>query len=299
MKFYYSDTFNIPLPEKHKFPGQKYKMLRERLISQKILSTEQLLESPLCSREDLSLAHSQTYINEFTEGTLDPQAMRRLGFPWSEHLVKRSLATVGGALAAADSALKFGISGQLAGGTHHAHRDFGSGYCVFNDFAVTALKLIRDQKRKRVAIIDLDVHQGDGNAAICKPHKDVFVFSMHGQKNFPFRKFESDLDIGLPDGCSDEEYLQHLEEGLKVVEGFDPEFVLFQTGVDVLDCDRLGRLTLSYQGLKERDDCVLKWCKNRSIPVSMGIGGGYAVPIEQSVKGYVQTYAVAKSIFGF
>jgi acetoin utilization deacetylase AcuC-like enzyme len=299
MKFYYSDTFNIPLPEKHKFPGSKYGMLRQELVDQKILSESQLFESPLCSVEDLLLAHSEKYVSEFNEGTLDPQALKRIGFPWSEHLVKRSLATVGGALAAADAALEFGISGQLAGGTHHSHRDYGSGYCVFNDFAVTAFSLIAKKKAQRVAIVDLDVHQGDGNASICSGRDDVFVFSMHGQKNFPFRKFSSDLDIGLPDECGDREYLQNLQLGLESVEAFHPDFILYQAGVDILECDYLGRLKISYEGLDRRDRVVMNWAKSRGIPISMGIGGGYAQPIEQSVKGYVQTYSTAKSIFKF
>lgn len=299
MKFYYSDTFNIPLPEKHKFPGDKYRMLRQELINSKILSEDQLCESPLCSQEDLLLAHSDKYVTEFIEGRLDPKDLRRIGFPWSEHLVKRSLATIGGALAAADSALEFGISGQLAGGTHHAHRDYGSGYCVFNDFAVTALKLLSQKKVKKIAIVDLDVHQGDGNASICAQRPEIFVFSMHGQKNFPFRKFESDLDIGLPDGCEDEVYLKNLTLGLKAVEDFKPDFILYQAGVDILACDRLGRFNISYKGLEQRDRTVLEWAKNKGLPLSMGIGGGYAVPIEQSVKGYVQTYKVLKSIYKF
>lgn len=299
MRVFYSDTFNLPLPEKHRFPNTKYRLLRETLLRDGILSEDQLHLSPLIDREDVLRAHDEAYVDAFESGRLDEKAIRRIGFPWSDFLVTRTRATAGGAVAAAHAALEDGIAGQLAGGTHHAHRDFGSGYCIYNDFAIAALNLLETGLARRVAIIDLDVHQGDGNAAILKGHAGSFVFSMHGQKNFPFRKHVSDLDIPLPDGMEDDAYLDALDRHLPAVFAFAPDLVLYQSGVDPLVEDKLGRLNLSHRGLMARDDRVLSECRSRGIPVSMGIGGGYADPISASIEAYANTYRVAKRIYGF
>ncbi len=225
--------------------------------------------------------------------------IRRIGLPWSESLVERVRATMGGAVAAMRSAVEHGFSGQLSGGTHHAHADFGSGYCVLNDFALAGVTALDADLADRVAIVDLDVHQGDGNAAIFAGHPRVFVLSLHGEKNFPFRKAVSDLDIGLPDGTEDYAYLRNLHHGLEAVIGFRPELVLYQCGVDPLVHDKLGRLSLSYEGLAARDRLVFETFAKRGIPVSMGVGGGYCDPIELSVAAYVNTVAMAKDIHGF
>ena len=299
MKFFYSDTFDIPLPPKHRFPGSKYSQLRSELIDQGFLTSDQLIESPLASKDEIELAHSKDYIEEFFSGEIDLKKMKRIGFPWSEHLVKRIRATMGGAIAASEAALNDGLSGQLAGGTHHAHYDYGGGYCIFNDFAISALKLIKDKKVDRVAIVDLDVHQGDGNASLLKENKNVFVLSLHGEKNYPFKKFPSDLDVPLPDQCGDELYINKLNESLETLEEFKPEFVLFQAGVDVLEHDRLGRLNITYNGLRKRDEIIFKRFEKKGVPISMAIGGGYSDPIRHSVKAYAQTYEVAKKIYKF
>jgi acetoin utilization deacetylase AcuC-like enzyme len=299
MLFYYSDHFDIPLPPKHPFPGRKYSQLREVLIQRGVLSSELLRPSPQLDPKDLLHVHCPNYVEQFLTGSLPVPVMKRIGFPWSEHLVQRTLATIGGAVASAQTALELGLSGQLAGGTHHAHRDYGLGYCIFNDFAVAADHLLRTKKVDRVAIVDLDVHQGDGNASLLGHRPDVFIFSMHGEKNFPFKKFNSDLDIPLPDGCEDPEYLHHLESGMEQVLGFRPDLVLYQAGVDILKEDRLGRLNISMEGLSQRDHIVLSRCQQRGIPVSMAIGGGYADPIDHSVMAYAQTYEVAQRIHGF
>jgi len=298
-KFFYSDHFDIPLPEKHRFPNKKYSELRRRLLAEGILNEQQLNSSPLAETEDLKLSHSDRYVEGFYNGSLPEKEMKRIGFPWSEHLVTRSRATVGGAIAASLQALKTGISGQLAGGTHHAHFDYGSGYCIFNDFAVVSKKLTSEGVVKKIAIVDLDVHQGDGNASILKSDKNIFVFSMHGAKNFPFRKFDSDLDIPLPDGCGDKLYLDSLQQGLSEVLSFGPELILYQAGVDILEQDRLGRMNISLDGLLKRDLMVFELFKNQKVPVSMAIGGGYSDPIRHSVDGYVQTYSAAKTVYGF
>lgn len=299
MQFFYSAAHDLPLPAGHRFPGQKYGMLRRKLLSDAIVGAEMLALAPQAGREDLLRAHDAGYVDAFERGTLDAKALRRIGLPWSDHLVRRSRATVGGALAAARSALRTGLSGQLAGGTHHAHRDFGSGYCVFNDFAVTALAVLAKGWVKRVAIVDLDVHQGDGNAAILADEPRVFVFSMHCDSNFPFRKVPSDLDVALPDGTEDAAYLRALHEAMPAVLAFRPELVLYQAGVDPLREDRLGRMNLSLAGLMGRDRLVLSQCSGAGIPVSMAIGGGYADPINATVEAYANTYRVARNVYGF
>ncbi len=299
MKFFYSDSFNLNLPSGHRFPSTKYGMLRQALIEDRVLRPDQLVTAPSVSDVDLHRAHAPGYVAAIDNGSIDEQAMRRIGFPWSKHIARRARATMGGAILAAKSALKHALSGQLAGGTHHAHYDFGSGYCVFNDFAVAALALRAQALVERVAIIDLDVHQGDGNASILTPRDDVFVFSVHGAKNFPFRKCASDLDIELPDGVGDDAYLDALQNALPAIWAFKPDIVLYQAGVDPLDADRLGRMALSHDGLIKRDRLILSECKRRSIPVSMAIGGGYADPIAQSVLAYANTYRVAKELWQF
>ena len=299
MKFFYSDTFNLNLPPGHRFPGTKYTMLRRTLLEDGVIDASALHASPLASDTDLLRAHDRDYIRSIETGTIDKSAMRRIGFPWSKHVANRARATMGGAILAARAALEDGLSGQMAGGTHHAHYDFGAGYCVYNDFAIAALTMLEEASVARVAIIDLDVHQGDGNAAILSSRDDVFVLSLHGEKNFPFRKVQSDLDVNLPDGIEDEAYLEALTEALPAIWAFNPDLVLYQAGVDPLSEDKLGRMALTHQGLIKRDEMVLSECKARGIPVSMAIGGGYADPIELSVMAYANTYRVAKDIWGF
>ncbi len=274
-------------------------MLHALLLKDDILQAAQLAESLPASDESILRAHAASFVAQFENGELEEKAIKRIGFPWSPELVRRVRATVGGAIAAAETAQEYGISGQLAGGTHHAHPMFGSGYCVYNDQAVAALHMLASGTVERVAIIDLDVHQSDGSAAIFADNPSVFVFSMHGKKNFPFRKFPADLDVALPDGTGDEDYLRALSDHLPAVFEFRPDFVLYQAGVDPLAEDRLGRLALTYNGLIRRDRAVLHACKGHGIPVSMAIGGGYADPIQASVKAYANTYRVAKDIHRF
>ncbi len=274
-------------------------MLHTLLLKDGILQEAQLAESLPASDESILRAHAADFVAQFENGELEEKAMKRIGFPWSRELVRRVRATAGGAIAAAETALEYGISGQLAGGTHHAHPTFGSGYCVYNDQAVAALHLLAAGIVERVAIIDLDVHQGDGSAAIFADNPSVFVFSMHGEKNFPFRKFPADLDVALPDGTGDKDYLRALADHLPAVFEFRPDLILYQAGVDPLAEDKLGRLALTYDGLIQRDQAVLNACKGRGIPVSMAIGGGYADPIEASVTAYANTYRVAKKLHRF
>ena len=297
MLFFYPDTPDLPLPPGHRFPAGKYSMLRERIVTEGTLGHARLVKSPVSTVVELTLAHDAAYISAVLDGTLSADIQRRIGLPWSETLVARSRATTGGSIAAARSALETGLSGQLAGGTHHAHRDFGSGYCVFNDLAVAALTLLAEARVERIAIIDLDVHQGDGNAAILADNPSVFVLSLHGEKNFPFRKVPSTLDIGLPDGTEDQAYMRALAGALEHIAEFRPELVLYLSGADPLKSDTLGRLALTFEGLEERDRMVFQFCRRRGIPVSIAIGGGYADPITDSVQAYATTFRVARQVF--
>ncbi len=295
--FYYSERYTLPLPPDHRFPIQKYEMIRDRLLAEKILNTEQIRESPLASKDELMLAHDLEYILGIECGVLPRESFVRIGFPWSEALWLRSCATVGGLLAATQEALKTGVSGNLAGGTHHAHRDRGEGYCVFNDIAVCARYLKKHGLAKRIAIIDLDVHQGNGNSSILGQDEGVFIFSIHGEKNYPFKKIPSHLDIALPDQADDLLFHSALDQGMPHVEAFNPDFIFYQMGVDGLKEDKLGRMALTHQGLMERDRKVFNFAFRNQIPVVLSLGGGYADPIESSVEAYVNTYRTLKEIY--
>lgn len=299
MRFYYPDVEDLPLPAGHRFPIGKYRLLRSAVERDDILPKASLTASPPVGPDDLLRAHGAAYVGAMLDGSVSKDIIRRIGLPWSETLMRRSRATVGGAMMAARSALEHGVSGQLAGGTHHAHRDFGSGFCVFNDLAVTALTLLEEKAVDRIAILDLDVHQGDGNAAILKERPDVFIVSLHGEKNFPFRKVPSDLDVELPDGTEDAAYIEALREALPAVAAFKPDLLLYLSGADPLKQDKLGRLSLSFEGLAERDRIVFELCRRRGIPVSIAIGGGYADPIADSVTAYANTFRTAREVFRF
>lgn len=296
MKVFYSDFYSLDLPSGHRFPMSKYKQLRNYLIEQKIISESELHESPLATDEQLELAHDPKYVASMKDGTIDPAIIRKIGFPWSINLYLRSCATVGGALASANWALTDGIAGNLAGGTHHAHYASGAGYCVFNDIAVATRSFHKEKPNLKVAIIDLDVHQGDGNSSILVNDKNVFIFGIHGEKNYPFIKVPSHLDIALPDGVQDKEYLKALHIGMEAVKNFGPDFIFYQTGVDPLIYDALGKMSLSFEGLMQRDRIVLEYALKSKIPISLALGGGYAKPIEKSVEAYANTYRVVKSL---
>ena len=296
--FFFPDTPDLPLPERHRFPGGKYRQLREKVILEDTLGRARLAPSPAATIEQLQRAHCENYVRAVLTGTLPREAQRRIGIPWSTTLARRSRATVGGSLAAARMALEHGISGQLAGGTHHAHRDFGSGFCTFNDLAVAALTLLDEGVVRRIAILDVDVHQGDGNAAILTPETQTLVVSIHGAKNFPFRKVASDIDIALPDGTGDDDYLAALAQAWTAIERFKPDLVCYLAGADPLDVDSLGRLSLSMAGLARRDAFVLENCRTLDLPVAIVAGGGYAKPISATVEAYAQTLALARDVFG-
>ncbi len=290
----YCDHYRFSLPDGHKFPLAKYRLLRERLQG----DPRFLLEpSELASRAAVLRVHDPGYANGFLSGTLEPQVMRRIGFPWSPELVARTLASAGGTLLAVKTALETGFGGTLAGGTHHAFRDAGAGFCVFNDLAIAIGWARAEAAIQRAAIIDLDVHQGDGTASIFSGDPGVFTLSLHGARNFPFRKQSSALDVELPDGTDDEFYLAALQPALHRVWEFAPQLVLFQAGVDALSTDRLGRLALTLHGLRQRDLLVIGEAHRRGIPLLITIGGGYSDPIEQTVEAHAQTFQTAAEIY--
>jgi acetoin utilization deacetylase AcuC-like enzyme len=257
----------------------------------------ELAPAPFAGAEEIALAHDPDYVRAVLNGTIDARAMRRIGFPWSEQLVRRTLASVGGTLAAARAAMASGIGGNLAGGTHHAFRHEGSGFCVFNDLAVAILTLRRDGLAARAAVIDLDVHQGDGTAAIFEGDEAVLTLSLHGENNFPFRKQRSRIDVGLADGTGDEEYLERLRDALSRVMDAVVDVIFYQSGVDGLAGDRLGRLALTHEGLKARDRMVLEAAKKHGIPLVITLGGGYGDPIERTVQAHANTFRQAAEMF--
>ncbi len=298
MKVFYADIYVLPLPPGHRFPIQKYRMVREALLSEGVLRSDELIIPQAATSDIIKLAHTAEYVDAIYDGTVDRLIMRRIGFPWSSELVIRAFTIVGGALASAQEALRAGIAGNLAGGTHHALPNAGEGFCVFNDLAVVALYLLKQGLVRRVAIVDLDVHQGNGNAAILGGRDDVYILSMHGAKNYPFRKVPSTEDIDLPDNTEDEEYLRLLKPALERVVAWKPDIVLYQAGVDPLKEDTLGRLSLSMNGLARRDQLVFEACQTHGIPLSLAMGGGYAQPIDQTVQAHVQTYRLLKHVYG-
>jgi len=297
VRVFYCDHFEVVLPPKHRFPMHKYGLLRERLAGAGILREEDLAPATTAPLEDLFAVHDAGYVQGFLEGNLPRKVVQRIGFPWSEEMVMRSLGSVGSTLAAVDAALEDGLSGTLAGGTHHAYRDFGSGYCVFNDLAVAARRVLDRGAVQRVLIFDVDVHQGDGTASIFEDDPRVFTCSIHGERNFPSRKQRSDLDVPLPDDTGDEAYLAALDGALdEAMERSRPELVLYQGGVDVLAVDRLGRMALSERGVEERDRRALARFRGEGLPVALTLGGGYADPVEASVSAYAGTYRVARAL---
>ncbi|TAE28625.1 MAG: histone deacetylase [Candidatus Kapaibacterium sp.] len=298
MKVFYSDVYVLPLPEGHRFPITKYRLVRNGLVEQGIVRETELHLSRPTSPDVVKLAHAPHYVEAIQNGTVERMIMRRIGFPWTPELVVRSFTIVGGAIMSAEEALQHGIAGNLAGGTHHALWDAGEGFCVFNDLAIVTMSLLTRVLVRRVAIIDLDVHQGNGNSAILGGREDVYILSLHGEKNYPFRKVPSTVDIDLPDNTSDAEYLPLVQREVARVLAWKPDIVLYQAGVDPLLEDSLGRLSLTMAGLAERDRIVFDACKAAQIPVSVAMGGGYAKPIERTVEAHIQTYKVLREVYG-
>jgi acetoin utilization deacetylase AcuC-like enzyme len=300
LKAFYADHFVLPLPEGHRFPMVKYSQLRARVGAE--LPTVQLCEPAAATDGQIALAHHPEYLEQLVHGRLSAQAQRVLGFPWSLAMVERSRRSTGATIEACRAALIDGASANLAGGTHHAYADRGEGFCCLNDMAVAA-RLIQAETQqaetlknsrpiKRVMIIDLDVHQGNGTAAILKNDPSVFTLSVHGQSNYPFRKESSSLDIGLPDGTSDDVYLSTVQDALRIsLEQFSPDFILYLAGADVYEGDRLGRLKISMDGCRQRDQLVIDFARRLGLPIAAAMGGGYCPKIEETVAVHFNTIA--------
>lgn len=277
MRCAYHPDYTVPLPPTHPFPMAKYRLLYERLRAAGLLTDAGLIEPAEAALKDLALVHTEGYLAQLAAGTLEPAAVRRIGVPWSPALWRRSRLAVQGTLEAARAALVDGLAANLAGGTHHAFPGHGEGFCLLNDVAVAIRVLQRDGRVRQVLVVDLDVHQGNGTAAIFEADPRVYTFSMHGERNYPTRKMRSTRDVGLEDGIADDEYLallqRHLEE---ILAGFAPDLVFYLAGVDTVRGDRYGRLALSDAGLRRRERCVLEACASRKLPLAITIAGGYA-----------------------
>jgi acetoin utilization deacetylase AcuC-like enzyme len=297
MLAFHSDAHSLALPPGHRFPQSKYRLLREHFEREPGLLRMQ--PAPAAGEGELALVHTQDYIEAVLLGRLSAAQQREIGFPWSPSMAERSRRSVGASIAAARAALAEGVAANMAGGTHHAYADKGSGYCVFNDVAVAARLMQTEWSRShrsslRVLVIDLDVHQGNGTAAIFRDDSSVFTFSMHGERNFPFRKEASDLDVALPDGCGDADYLGALDAALEEIWArWQPGLAFYLAGADPHEGDRLGRLKLSYEGLAERDRRVLAALGERRIPVALSMAGGYGHDLATTVGVQVNTLTLA------
>lgn len=297
MRIYASDRFVLPLPAGHRFPMLKYRLLRERVEQAGLAGADGASEPPAVSDAELLRAHDAGYVHKVMRGELSPREQRRIGFPWSMEMVERSRRSAGATLAAARAALQQGVGVNLAGGTHHAFRDHGEGYCVFNDAAVAALTLQTEGLIKRALVLDCDVHQGNGTASILAADPSIFTFSIHAANNFPFRKEVSDLDVELADGTGDVEYLQALEHGVcRALPSAQPDMVIYLAGADPYEGDRLGRLALTRAGLEARDRMVFEWCAAASLPVVVTMAGGYGRCIEDTVDIHFNSVRLAHEI---
>lgn len=291
MRIFYCDHFVLPLPEGHRFPIDKYGLLRDR-VSCADLGELEVPEA--ASDEELVRVHEARYLERVREGTLTRDEVRRIGFPWSPELVERSRRSVGGTIAASRAALADGVAVNLAGGTHHAFPDRGEGFCVFNDVAVATRALCSSAPEIRVAVLDLDVHQGNGTAAVFAGDPDVFTLSVHGRNNFPFRKEPGDLDLELPDGADDGTFLDAVERGVsQALTRARPGLAFYLAGADPFEDDRLGRLAVTKQGLARRDELVFDACGSAGVPVAVVMGGGYAQDIDDTVDIHFNTVASA------
>jgi acetoin utilization deacetylase AcuC-like enzyme len=296
MKAFYSDHFVLPLPPEHRFPMRKYSRLRERILQTCLVEPGKLYIPEPVNDEQILRCHDADYLERVKTGTLSQQEIRRIGFPWSLQMVERSRRASGGTVGACLAALEDGTAVNLAGGTHHACRDHGEGYCVFNDTVIAARDMQARGFVRRVLVVDCDVHQGNGTAQITHGDPTIFTFSIHGEKNFPFRKFPSDLDLGLPDSVGDEEYLATLEEGLdRALFLARPDLVIYVSGADPFAGDRLGKLALTKARLRRRDELVIGRLREAGLPVAVAMGGGYAENIEDIVDIHWQTVSVAAS----
>ena len=297
MQVFYTPRYYADIGQGHIFPIRKFELVRDKLLAEGTLQPAELIEPTPANLDDVLLVHTEDYVSRLCSGDLTTKEIRRLGLPWSESLVRRSFYATGGTIAAARAALAAGYSSNLAGGTHHSFTDRGEGFCVLNDVAI-AIRALRARKLfRRVAIVDCDVHQGNGTATIFAGDRDTFTFSMHGANNYPLFKAQSSLDVELPDGTTDDEYLDSLAKHLPVVFQHDPEIVFYLAGADPYAGDKLGRLSVSIEGLRERDAFVLRECYEREVPVATVMSGGYAKDINDTIEIHCNTIRMVKEVF--
>ena len=297
MRVFYDDHHPLPLPPRHRFPIAKYGRVRAALVDRGIVAAADLCASDPAPVDAVLTVHARAYVTAVLDGALDHRAIRALGFPWSAELVTWALAGVGGTLGAARAALANGVGGNLGGGNHHAAADRCGGFCLFNDLAIATTVLLAEGAVARVLILDVDVHQGDGTAEILAAEPRAFTCSLHSAQSYPFDKKRSDRDVALPDGADDEAFLAALRDALAAaIDHARPDLLLYQAGVDALREDRMGRLSMTHSGLRERDRFVFDTARRLGIPVAITLGGGYAVPIDISVEAHVATYAIAREL---
>lgn len=298
LRIAYHPIFKHKLPLGHRFPMSKYELLQQQLLHEGTCEEANFFEPSRPSTQDLLAVHTESYINSLQQGTLDPRAARKIGFPLSKKLVEREHIITQGTIEGTLFALEHGIAMNIAGGTHHAYANHGEAFCLFNDQAIGARSLQKQGPVKKILVIDLDVHQGNGTAHIFKEDPSVFTFSMHGANNYPFKKEKSDLDIALADGTNDELYLKTLKNTLpKLLEAQQPDFIFYLSGVDILASDKLGKLGCTIAGCKERDRYVLTSCKKLNIPVQISMGGGYSPDIKIIIESHANTYRLAQEIY--
>ena len=298
LKVAYSKIYNHPLPENHRFPMEKYDLIPKKLIAEKTFSKNNFFEPGILNKEDVLLTHTNDYYNKLVSQSLSKKEIRPIGFPLSKLLIEREKKIAQGTIECVSFSIKNGISMNIAGGTHHAFADKGEGFCMLNDQAIAANYLLYNDLAKKILIIDLDVHQGNGTASIFKNDMNVFTLSFHGKKNYPFKKEKSDLDIEFDDGTEDIEYLTKLEDVIpNIIKILNPDFIFYLSGVDILKTDKLGRLSLSIEGCKKRDSIILNLCKTFNIPLQISMGGGYSKNIEDIVNAHCNTFRLAKEIY--
>ena len=294
----FDPIYVLPLPENHRFPMEKYDLLHRQLIHEGTCEPEDFFSPTSIDYDSVTAIHNKVYVEHLKGLELTKAEIRKIGFPISQQLIDREFIIAGGTLSGSLKALKGGIAFNIAGGTHHAFSSHGEAFCLLNDQAIAAQYLLEKKLAKKILIIDLDVHQGNGTAEIFQKEDQVFTFSMHGKKNYPFKKEKSDLDIGLEDKTNDKTYLEILKEVLpKLLKNVKPDFIFYLSGVDILKSDRLGRLGVSIQGCKERDQMVLKLCREEDIAVQCSMGGGYSKDIKLIIEAHANTYRVAKKIY--
>ena len=294
----YDPIYRLPLPENHRFPMEKYELLPQQLLLEGTCEPSDFFTPTKVALENVLRIHNEEYVTRLINLNLNTREIRNIGFPLTKKLVERELIIAGGTIMGCEKALKKGIAMNIAGGTHHAFQDRGEAFCLLNDQAIAAQYLLDQKKASQILILDLDVHQGNGTAAIFESNTKIFTLSVHGAKNYPFRKEKSDLDIALEDDAGDKKYLDKIKKIIPaLIDNIKPDFIFYLSGVDVLGTDKLGRLNLTIEGCKERDTFVLKQCNDRNIPLQCSMGGGYSKDIKVIIEAHANTYRAAKTIY--